>query len=239
MGEAFKADFRVGCMSYLYNASEFKEKLKQDQVGTVVKTIDALSMYLQMLYREKNNFKIATVENFTCGMLARVISTNCDDGYRFFDRGWVMLNDQARREILYVPQDIQNNYHYNSIAGAEAMAKGAVMHSNASLVLVISGFLNARDLPAGKKAGDVSFAVARRTGEEPLNFQVKSFERHYGVSNSRLRPLIATFDGMAQLIKFSYELCSDLEKQQQRKLYDPVDLFKNIDQISSALGALQ
>ncbi len=239
MGTAFKAGFRVGCMSCLYNASELNKRLKLNKEWAVEKTIEALSKYLPLLYRDKSSFKIATVENFTGGRLARVISANCDDGYRLFDRGFVLLNEKARREILHVPQYILDNCHYNSTACAEAMAKGAVMHSNADLVLAVSGYLNARNIPAGKKAGDVSFAIAIRCGEEPLNFRVKSFERHYGAVNSRLRALIATFDGIAQIIKISYELCSDPEKEQQRKLYDPVDLFKNIDRIASVLGSLQ
>lgn len=225
-------------MSPMFSASQFVKMLKQEEEGLLVKAIDYLSTYVQLLYKDKTDFKLATVENFTGGAIARGITTHCDDSYSFFDRGFVLLNDQARREILYVPKDIQNNYHYNSIAGVEAMAKGAIMHSNARFVLVVSGFLNARELPARKKVGDVSFAIAKRTGCEPINFWVKSFERHYGSGNSKLRCLRATFDGISQLIKTTYESCSDLEKEEQRKMYDPLELFKNIDKIAYVLRSL-
>ncbi len=104
---------------------------------------------------------IALAESCTGGLVAAAL-TEIAGSSAVFDRGFVTYSNEAKREILGVPEDILDTFGAVSIATAWAMAQGALKRSNADVAVAISGIAGPDGGSAQRPVGTVVFARAIR-----------------------------------------------------------------------------
>jgi nicotinamide-nucleotide amidase len=106
---------------------------------------------------------LATAESCTGGLVAAAI-TDIAGSSDVFDRGFVTYSNAAKEVMLGVPGATLQRFGAVSRETAEAMAQGAVMHSEASLAVAITGIAGPGGGSAEKPVGLVHFAAAARDG---------------------------------------------------------------------------
>jgi nicotinamide-nucleotide amidase len=121
--------------------------------------VDALA---QRVLREacERKLRLATAESCTGGLLASLL-TDIPLMSHAFERGFVTYTNEAKAEMLGVPQAILAGDGAVSEAAARAMAEGALARSAADLAVAITGFTEGGP---GQPAGLVHLACARRRG---------------------------------------------------------------------------
>jgi nicotinamide-nucleotide amidase len=102
---------------------------------------------------------LATAESCTGGLLASLL-TDVDGRGHAFDRGFVVYTNQAKHDLLGVPEALLDGPGPVSEPVARAMAEGAIASSQADLAVAITGFAGLGG--PGDIPGLVHFAVSRR-----------------------------------------------------------------------------
>ena len=82
--------------------------------------------------------KIATAESCTGGLVAGAL-TDIAGSSDVVDRGFVTYSNEAKQQMLGVPDATIENIGAVSRETAEAMARGALGHANADIVVAITG----------------------------------------------------------------------------------------------------
>ena len=103
---------------------------------------------------------IATAESCTGGMVAAAI-TDVPGSAAIFDRGFVTYTNAAKQAMLGVTEASLAGHGAVSEPVAREMAAGALVHSDASLAVAVTGIAG----PGGsdfKPEGRVCFGLARR-----------------------------------------------------------------------------
>lgn len=107
--------------------------------------------------------KIATAESCTGGLLAGALTAIAGSS-EVFDRGFVTYSNRAKNDLLDVAADQLKKHGAVSRLVAESMARGALAHSDADIVVGITGIAGPGGGAPGKPVGLVHFSVASRTG---------------------------------------------------------------------------
>ncbi len=107
--------------------------------------------------------KVATAESCTGGLVAGAL-TDIAGSSDVFDRGFVTYSNEAKQQMLGVPASTLNEHGAVSRQTAEAMARGALGHADADLVVAITGIAGPGGGSADKPVGLVHFAAASRDG---------------------------------------------------------------------------
>ena len=115
---------------------------------------------------------IATAESCTGGLVAGAL-TEIAGSSAVVERGFVTYTNEAKQQMLGVPEDILRQHGAVSRETAEAMAKGALSHSPADLTVSITGVAGPGGGTAAKPVGLVHFAAAARGG--PLIHRERRF----------------------------------------------------------------
>ena len=119
--------------------------------------------------------KVVLAESCTGGLVSAAL-TEISGSSAVFDRGFVTYSNESKMEALGVPLDIIETFGAVSIACAWAMAKGALVKSDADVAVAISGVAG----PAGgttlKPVGTVVFARVVRGQEGEPEGELKKFE---------------------------------------------------------------
>lgn len=105
-------------------------------------------------------YKIACAESCTGGMVAAAL-TDAAGSSDMFERGFVTYSNQAKIDMLGVPEALLAEFGAVSEAVAAAMAEGALRHSLADLAVSTTGIAG----PGGsafKPEGRVCFGLAVR-----------------------------------------------------------------------------
>ena len=105
---------------------------------------------------------IATAESCTGGMISAAI-TDVAGSSRVLDRGFVTYSNAAKMEMLGVSADTLDAHGAVSEQVAAEMAVGALIHSNATLSVSVTGIAG----PGGsdfKPEGRVCFGIATNDG---------------------------------------------------------------------------
>jgi nicotinamide-nucleotide amidase len=126
---------------------------------------------------------IATAESCTGGLIAGVL-TEVAGSSAVVDRGFVTYSNAAKTSLLGVPETILNDPKIGAVSAetARAMAGGALRHSDAELVIAVTGIAGPSGGTARKPVGLVHFAWARR-GQE-----IRHAERRFGdIGRSEVR----------------------------------------------------
>ncbi|MGD8559255.1 MAG: CinA family protein [Gammaproteobacteria bacterium] len=109
---------------------------------------------------------LATAESCTGGWIAQTI-TDISGSSQWFDRGFVTYSNDAKQDMLDVPQQILEAHGAVSEQTAIAMVEGALAHSKADVVVAVTGVAGPTGGTAEKPVGMVWHAWARR-GQSPV-----------------------------------------------------------------------
>lgn len=157
--------------------------------------IAALAYELGMLLA-KRGFRLAAAESCTGGWLAKAV-TDVAGSSAWFDRGFVTYSNQAKQDMLGVPELVLREHGAVSEASVLAMAEGALMHSFAEVSVAISGIAGPGGATMDKPVGTVWLAWARR-GE-------KAAAQHFLFVGDReavrAQAVVAGLEGLLALVK--------------------------------------
>jgi len=103
--------------------------------------------------------KVCTAESCTGGLIAKTF-TDLAGSSDWFDRGFVTYSNAAKREMLGVPASVIEDYGAVSEPVANAMASGALRHSDADFAVAVTGVAGPGGGSAEKPVGTVWIAVA-------------------------------------------------------------------------------
>jgi nicotinamide-nucleotide amidase len=106
---------------------------------------------------------VATAESCTGGLVAGAL-TDIAGSSAVVDRGFVTYTDEAKHQMLGVPNATLERHGAVSRETAEAMARGALGHANADLAVAITGIAGPGGGTPEKPVGLVHFAAASRSG---------------------------------------------------------------------------
>lgn len=114
------------------------------------------------------NLMITAAESCTGGLVSALL-TELAGSSAVFDRGFITYTNEAKIELLGVPQDMLAAYGAVSSNVAEAMAEGALLRSQADIAVSITGVAGPGGGTAEKPVGLVHFAIAtRNNGTTPF-----------------------------------------------------------------------
>ncbi len=112
-------------------------------------------------YRDRG-LMIATAESCTGGLLSAAL-TEIPGSSHVFERGFATYSYPSKTELLGVSSDMLTRFGAVSNEVAEAMAKGALTHSNAQVAVSITGVAGP-GASGQKPEGMVCFALAAQNG---------------------------------------------------------------------------
>ena len=125
---------------------------------------------------------VALAESCTGGLVCAAL-TEIAGSSAVLDRGFVTYSNEAKQEILAVPDAILDTFGAVSVATAWAMAQGALVRSKADVAVAISGVAGPDGGSAQRPVGTVVFARAIR-GSEEVDAEERFFD---GSSRSAVR----------------------------------------------------
>ncbi len=111
----------------------------------------------------RGGWKAATAESCTGGLVAAAL-TEIAGSSDVVDRGFVTYSNAAKEQMLGVPAQTLIDHGAVSRETAEAMARGAVAHSQADVAVSITGVAGPGGGSVEKPVGLVHFAAATRDG---------------------------------------------------------------------------
>ena len=123
-------------------------------------SVDALVRMLGQSLLQKGAV-CATAESCTGGLVAAAI-TDVAGSSAWFDRGFVTYSNEAKVELLGVPDATLREHGAVSEATARAMAEGALARSNAQVAVAVTGVAGPGGGSSEKPVGTVCFAWASR-----------------------------------------------------------------------------
>jgi nicotinamide-nucleotide amidase len=106
---------------------------------------------------KSHGFMLVTAESCTGGMITGAV-TNIAGSSEWFERGFITYSNEAKHEMLGVPQDILTRYGAVSEATVREMVAGALHHSHAQVALAVSGIAGPAGGMPDKPVGTVWFA---------------------------------------------------------------------------------
>ncbi|MCJ2186315.1 CinA family protein [Novosphingobium beihaiensis] len=126
--------------------------------------------------------KIALAESCTGGLVCAAL-TEIPGSSAVLDRGFVTYSNEAKQELLGVPQDLLDAFGAVSPATAWAMAQGAIRNSNADVAVAVSGIAGPEGGTEMKPVGTVVFALAIR-GDDEVNAEQRQID---GANRAEIR----------------------------------------------------
>ena len=107
----------------------------------------------------KKGFKLVTAESCTGGMIAAAC-TDLAGSSAWFERGFVTYSNDAKTELLGVPERVL--HRAGAVCGpvAQAMAEGALAHSRAQVAVAVTGVAGPTGGSPAKPVGTVWFGFA-------------------------------------------------------------------------------
>jgi len=114
------------------------------------------------LCKEKK-IMVATAESCTGGLVSGAL-TEIAGSSAVVDRGFVTYTNEAKHQMLGVPEATLSAHGAVSRQTAEAMTRGTLGHANADLAVSVTGIAGPGGGSAEKPVGLVHFAAATRGG---------------------------------------------------------------------------
>jgi nicotinamide-nucleotide amidase len=107
--------------------------------------------------------RLASAESCTGGLVAAAC-TSVAGSSDWFERGFVTYSNDAKTQMLGVDAALVAQHGAVSAEVAQAMAEGALAHSQADLAVAVTGIAGPGGATPGKPVGTVWLAVARSGG---------------------------------------------------------------------------
>lgn len=120
----------------------------------------------------KNGWHLATAESCTGGLMAATC-TDIAGSSNWFERGFVTYSNEAKTELLGVPQGLIALHGAVSEPVVRAMAAGALAHSPVQVAIAVTGVAGPGGGSTDKPVGTVWFGFALPSG---IVSEVKHFE---------------------------------------------------------------
>ncbi len=164
--------------------------LFQKEVNSLIdkELLDKVSNLLK-----KQNLTVATAESCTGGLIAHTL-TNISGSSDYFDRGIVSYSNNAKMELLDVPENLLKKYGAVSEQVAKSMAEGVRKISNVDIGIATTGIAGPTGGTKEKPVGLVYIAIS--TSE---NTVVKKFQ----FSDNRLQNKESTCNAALEIL-FEY-----------------------------------
>jgi nicotinamide-nucleotide amidase len=121
-------------------------------------------------------------ESCTGGLVSAAL-TEIAGSSSVLDHGFVTYSNEAKRDLLGVPEEIMDTFGAVSVAAAWAMAQGALRLSGADVAVAISGIAGPDGGTDLKPVGTVVFARCRRD-DEAIDAEERRLD---GSSRARVR----------------------------------------------------
>jgi nicotinamide-nucleotide amidase len=109
--------------------------------------------------------KLTAAESCTGGLVSALF-TEVAGSSDVIERGFVTYSNEAKVELIGVPEALLAEHGAVSEAVARAMAQGALLHSRADIAVAVTGVAGPGGGSAAKPVGLVHIAAARRDGTE-------------------------------------------------------------------------
>lgn len=119
---------------------------------------------------KKQRLTVATAESCTGGLIAHTL-TNISGSSNYFDRGIVSYSNEAKMEVLGVPEDLLREYGAVSEQVAKAMAEGVKTKSNVDIGIATTGIAGPTGGTKEKPVGLVYIAISTSKGTIVKRFQ--------------------------------------------------------------------
>lgn len=149
---------------------------------------------------QARGWQLALAESCTGGMVAQSVTAIAGSS-AWFDRGFVTYSNAAKSEMLGVPNTLIDEFGAVSEPVAEAMALGALQHSQAQLSAAITGIAGPGGGSPHKPVGTVCFAWAYRANlGRPENAVVET--RYFKGDRADVREQAASYS-LAGLLKIA------------------------------------
>lgn len=110
---------------------------------------------------EKAGVRVSTAESCTGGLISACL-TEMPGASRVFERGFVTYSNQAKSDLLGIPESLLLAHGAVSEEVARAMAEGALTHSAADMAVAVTGIAGPDGGSEEKPVGLVHLAVARK-----------------------------------------------------------------------------
>jgi nicotinamide-nucleotide amidase len=117
----------------------------------------------------EKGLKVTTAESCTGGLISALL-TEIPGSSAVVERAFVTYSNEAKAEMIGVPEELIETHGAVSAQVARAMAAGALTHSKADLSVAVTGIAGPGGGSADKPVGLVHFARARR-GAQPEAFE--------------------------------------------------------------------
>jgi nicotinamide-nucleotide amidase len=140
--------------------------------------------------------RLAAAESCTGGWLSKAV-TDVAGSSAWFDRGFVTYSNQAKQDMLGVPELVLREHGAVSEASVLSMAEGALTHSLADMSVAISGIAGPGGATADKPVGTVWLAWAQR-GEKAV---AKCFLFAGDREAVRAQAVVTGIEGLLSLVK--------------------------------------
>ena len=138
----------------------------------------------------EQKLKIATAESCTGGLIAHFL-TNVSGSSDYFDRGVVSYSNQAKIELLDVPQNLLIEYGAVSEQVAKAMAEGVRKISNVDIGISTTGIAGPSGGTKEKPVGLVFIGISTvdKTEVKKFQFSGSRLENKQNTCNAALKML--------------------------------------------------
>jgi len=141
---------------------------------------------------KSKNMKLVTAESCTGGLLATTM-THRPGSSKVFERGFITYSNEAKNELLGVPNDMLEKQGAVSAETAQTMAQGALKNSHADLAVSITGIAGPDGGSEAKPVGLVYFGYALKGGS------AGSLEHRFEGDREKIQT-IATITALKHLI---------------------------------------
>jgi nicotinamide-nucleotide amidase len=138
---------------------------------------------------------LVTAESCTGGGVAEAV-TSVAGASDWFDRGFVVYSNAAKRELLGVAEETLSRHGAVSEETAREMARGALERSGATHAVAVTGIAGPGGGSPGKPVGTVCFAWATARGAP------RSETRHFPGDRESVRrqSVVHSLQGVLQLL---------------------------------------
>jgi nicotinamide-nucleotide amidase len=139
---------------------------------------------------------LVTAESCTGGWVAQAV-TSIAGSSDWFERGFVVYSDAAKRELLGVSEQTLSLHGAVSEETAREMARGALTRGGGTLAVAVTGIAGPGGATPGKPVGMVCFAWAEARGA------LRSETRRFGGDRESVRrqSVVAALEGVLRLLQ--------------------------------------